>query len=469
MFLWRHVAIYQKNPPNSSWRLNVHQKKPAKPVRVEGVRPAKGTVTFKRCVITPDGGVKPFWPEKGGIFVDFWREWVEIWRQTEDYQKARGMPLERYCPRCDEPMNWLRRAPAHFLYTEIEAKRRVFHRTDLRAMHDDTATTDSDSVDENYTGPLEDRYCCPNDECGIREARIEFKHNTAITQVIQGLTDKQWKPNRFGGNKIKSERAKAKLAEIPFTNRGYPIKKDLRDRSTKAPFMNSVSHAEAIAIVERNAKARYDDILKRPNFDKRPFWYSAYYDFCYLNIWKKPKEIKGIPPCDQCSSVEDSHPTACFYCGCILCAKCRDKAFPQHRSGYYPWGACPSCSKRFTKSLDRTGKKKNQKALQRLTETKKMDPRRPYWFFVLGDAYAEDTSTGRRRNAEKAKEFFRMAGELGISEAYSRLGDFYMFGETPPDPIRAKKYYKMAGQEEDLDFEDLSTLANALDSMFSKK
>ena len=406
MFLWRHVPIYRRKDVVSSsvskgWRLQPSQTKPAQPVRVEGVRPTnygglKGKkVFFTWCVISPDGNVHPFRdPGNGSLFVDFWNEKREIWRQSRDYEKARGVPEQRYCPRCDGPMNWLRRVPINFTYKEVIAKRQIYRKVELGANLNTIGAEfkegQEDLPDDAF--PMEDRYCCPNDECGIREARVEFSHNTAKVIVIEGLTDKQWHPTRFGAGKKgreKQARAKARLAEIPFDNRGHPIQINGR-LNQKAPFLNEVTHEEAIKIVEQKATARYKK--KEVRFNKRPDWYRAVNNFRYLGWKKLAKKIKlakeksptGNTPCDECGETIDPHTSSCFSCGFVLCEKCRRSQYRTHPKGaYLEWCSCPGCGKKATSTINIFNRKK-AKQLEVLIQKKSTDRRRPRWMHMFG-------------------------------------------------------------------------------------
>lgn len=450
MFLWRHLPIYRKDYESERvlWRLNKHQKKPTKPVRVEGIRPAKGKVDFRLAILNPDGSVRPFRGKHGQEFLDFWREWTERWTQMEDYQKARNIPLERWCPRCDEPLNWIGRAPSKWVYTPVLAKRSLFAKTANKstgtALIRVNGNNEKENVEEDYEGPLEDRYCCTNDECGIREARFEYKRNTVEIEIIEGLSDKKWRPTRFRAGRDgreNSERAKARLAETPFVNKGWP--RDLHLKDPTAPYLNSVSHEQAIKIVEQKATARYNNLLERPSFGKRPVWYTLGNNFRYGNGSASKKKFSGVTPCDECHSEDDKNPSACFSCGFILCKTCRDKAFPKHKHGYYPWGACPSCNKQTNRSLDTKNEFLNHKSLKRIIETKHEDPRRAQWLLALGNAYVE--SRRRIRAKQKAKDFFLEAGNLGLLQGYNRLADFYAKVDEPPDYEKAKYYYEKAG------------------------
>ena len=459
MFLWRHVPIYRKSKTSRTWRLNKFQSKPAQPVRVEAVRPHGMRVAFRQAVITPDGFVHPFRGKYGRAFVDFWNEWRERYQQVLDYQNVRGIPPTVYCPRCDEPMNWIGRKPAKWVYVEVEAKRRLYDRVDMEKvrqmnMYDDDDDDDkedekrkslssSSSSSSKPEGHLEDRYCCPKDECGIREARVEYKHNCRIIKVLDGLTDKQWNPTKFKSGrkgKIRSQNAKARLAEIPFLNRGWPT--NIHEESEKAaPYLNSLSHEKAKVIVEQRAKVRYERRMvgKMPKFDKRPSWYKARNNFRYSKAAKKPMKFTGSTPCDECNEKTDKIPSVCFSCGFILCKKCREKHFPKTAAGEFgTWGECPGCSKKASKSLDMK-KLKNHKQLRRLIEQKPNDPRKAQWLLTLGNAYW-------MCDKPRAADCFREAGNLGLLEGYGRLGDFYVFEVRPPDFDKAKHYYELEGE-----------------------
>jgi hypothetical protein len=423
MFIWRHVPVYRKNPSannrrkSAGLRLNVHQTKPAVPVRVEGVRMQESKL-FTLAVITPDGAVHPFHGKHGNEFIDFWNEWREIYRQQRDYEDARGIPREVYCPRCDEKMHWLKRASAKYVYKEITAKRSLYAKINMETMRalqseedensdsddeidpDDNEGSEEEEKEEGLqreqvpSGPMEDRYCCPNDECGIREARVEFKHNCANVVVLNGLTSKQWKPNKFGGGrkgKEKSARAKARLAEQPFLDKGYSIDKYKTNYYKDMPYMNGVTHEEAIAIVEAKAKARYEKSLKGdlPKFNERPFWYNARYGFRYSKNRRDEEKVdRNQILCDECNSTEDTNPSVCFSCGCVLCRKCRHKHLPLTKDElYYPWGTCPGCNKKAGRSLDML-RNKNLKSLDTLIKKKPGDHRIKIWQQYLRRAQA---------------------------------------------------------------------------------
>jgi hypothetical protein len=452
MFLWRHVPVYrkktatQKKRSSRGWRLNVHQTKPAVPVRVEGIRTSgAATKLFTMAVITPDGAVHPFKGKHGVEFLDFWNMWREIYKQQRDYEDARGIPREVYCPRCDEKMHWLRRAPAKYVYTEVKAKRSLYSKVNVEALRamtakdDDDYSSDSDddidpddrgeevtaignvNQDEDEddqsdndeivervqvpSGPLEDRYCCPNDECGIREARVEFKHNCANVVVLDGLTDKQWKPNKFSGGrkaKEKSLRAKAALAKKPFLDRGYSIDKLKTKYYEGMPYLNGVTHDEAVAIVETKARQRYEKSLKGelPRFHNRPHWFVARNGFRFTKETVKEKKLTGKVHCDECNESVDATPSACFSCGFLLCSKCRHKHFPLTKQGmFFPRGECPNCRRKASNALDMLNKK-NLKMFEKLIECNPRDHRRKYWQDYLYRARATCLAFGKE---EKVK------------------------------------------------------------------
>eukprot|EP00977_Amphora_coffeiformis_P002423 scaffold451_cov184-Amphora_coffeaeformis.AAC.9 len=442
MFLWRHVPVYCKDTENEDkndrkrWRLNKHQTKPAKPVRVEAFRPLG--LPFKRGVITPDGVVHPYQPpdKKGkhkhintnnstelSTFQDYYMSWVERWQQQRDYQDARGIPETRYCPRCDEPMHWLGKKPAKWLYTPVVAKRRMYDRINLEQLRDEhgiqeeeeekgfeisRAKEEDEEEQDEIKGAKEDRYCCPNDECGIREARFVVERNTARIEILEGLTNKQWHPTKFRAGakgKEKSARAKERLAAIPFENRGIPLDKEARGpHDDPAPYKNGVSHEKALEIVGRKARARYEARLKGDlaEFTKRPNWYKIGYNFSYAIYKQKEKEAKeAITPtnahaCDECGEGTDKIPSVCFQCGFLLCKKCRLKHFPTNHGIYQKHGQCPGCRRAASNSLDMMDAK-NRKRLGKLVEQNPHDPRRYQWKLILNMS----TSLLSRRNSLK--------------------------------------------------------------------
>lgn len=472
MFLWRHVPVYRKEGTDpahvrtrrrvvkTGWRLHPFQTKPAVPVRVDGLRSTgptnKALLGVKHAVIMPTGTVKPFVKDPkekfGTPFIDFWIAYKERWQQHVDYHQARAIPITRYCQRCDEPMNWLGRKPAEWLYSPIKAKRSIFVKEKADTYNHDDHVDDDDT--DNDRPPevlppdrLEDRYCCPKPECGIREARIFFKQNVAHIDVLEGLTRKQWKPAKFGGNRLKSERAIARLAAIPFVDKGIPTDYHENPKTRhKAVYLNQVTDEQALKIVEHKAKMRYLKMLRgeETKFHIRPPWFTAPYGFrhrknltnpnpnnpIYLlddaKAYRNPsgailladhaptasKMIKSIsepvvrPACDECGQQHDPHPSACCDCGFILCQTCRPRAFPKKTDGgYHKHANCPGCSKPAQTSLDSglavdpQQSLKYARNLQRLIEGNAHDHRKKYWMQVV-KAHRQEQ---KKREAERLR------------------------------------------------------------------
>eukprot|EP00316_Scyphosphaera_apsteinii_P008517 CAMPEP_0119328438 /NCGR_PEP_ID=MMETSP1333-20130426/73349_1 /TAXON_ID=418940 /ORGANISM="Scyphosphaera apsteinii, Strain RCC1455" /LENGTH=456 /DNA_ID=CAMNT_0007337291 /DNA_START=258 /DNA_END=1629 /DNA_ORIENTATION=+ len=292
MFLWRNISAYQKEDETGKrigpWRINKKQHKPAKPVRVEGIRGETGKVSFSRAVLMPDGNLHPFKKEHTN-FVDFWRQLVEQWERDAAYRAARAIPEVRHCPRCDGVLNWVRRVPVNFTYEEIHAKRRIYQKQTVvvsDCAHDRTDESidgaDSEKTDDGRSSArnLEDRYCCPNDMCFIHECRIEFRHNTAQVEVLKGIiSESTWKPENRK-HRERSLRAKARWAGVPFDRGVSPETKKMPWQEV-SPYRkdNKVTHEEALEIVERKEIARSRKPLSWQWAADEPVFHAAPYIF----------------------------------------------------------------------------------------------------------------------------------------------------------------------------------------------
>lgn len=286
MFLWRRVPIYRRDKYKhkkgfNGWSLAKKLTKPATPVRVDSFIAQGSSIDFKHGVVLPDGSIKPFRGKCGHEFIAFWNQWREQWKQEEDYDLARGIPPTRMCQRCDEPMNWIGKLPAKWMYMEVEAKRRLFQKIRLEETQKQTTSTNGEY---DTLAQLEHRYCCLNEECGVRDARIEFRHNTAEIVVLEGLTDKQWKlsskHSQSTSGKIE-KRAKA----LGALSRALEARDALADGTWfkgcptfihkvhpyTAPYLNNITHEEAMQIVAEKARARHKKVLDSGRNPPPPF------------------------------------------------------------------------------------------------------------------------------------------------------------------------------------------------------
>lgn len=264
--------------------------------------------------------------------------------------------------------------------------------------------------------------------------------------VLDGLTNRQWKPNRFGGGrqgKERSARAKARLAETPFSEKGWRMPDSWKeyDEGFEAPYLKtSVTRDQAMAIVEKKAKAqgqlnRYTTVKYRSG------------NVVSLTRKRKPKGFQGRPmPCDSCKNDSAEGPlSVCFNCGHLLCKGCRAKFFPvDGRGEYKKCGKCPGCLKGAQKSLDKD-RLKNYKALERLVEAgaTKQDPRCAQWLVHLSTGYlGYDNRHLKKEYFQKAKKILHRAGELGLADGYMRLAACY---EQERSFDAAKDFFRKAG------------------------
>ena len=162
-------------------------------------------------------------------------------------------------------------------------------------------------------------------------------------------------------------------------------------------------------------------------------------------LFSEPPPREECPICMLLIPLAPSDSTFEACCGRMICNGCiHAMVMEEIRKGKKKeeWGMCPFCRTTSASSDEEVVKR-----LKRRIEKGNADAM--YNFAVY---YAEG-SNGMPQDWAKANELLLKAGELGCAEAYSKLGNSYIYGRggVEIDTKKAKYYLELAAMKGDVD------------------